>query len=148
MIDVTLSGRVPRFFTHSLALKALEETFRATKHKPEGSVSLAFLTQPEIRRLNRKWRKIDRPTDVLSFAPPAPEGSSTVRERVWGDLFLAPAYIRHEAETRKISFEEELLRNVVHGMLHLFGYDHATPVDESRMFGLQEPVISKLIQSV
>ena len=148
MIDVTFSGRAPTFFTRPLAVKALEATFRAVKKPLTGSVSLVFLTQPAIRKLNRKWRKIDRPTDVLSFAPAAEEVSTGSKEKVWGDLFLAPAYIRHEAETRKILFEEELLRNVIHGMLHLFGYDHATPVDESRMFGIQEKVISKIVQYV
>ena len=148
MIDVTFSGRVPSFFTRDLAVKVLEETFRGAKQKVKGAVSLVFLSQPEIQKLNRKWRKINRPTDVLSFAPTEDGGSLTGPERVWGDLFLAPAYIRHEAESRKITFEEELLRNVVHGMLHLFGYDHATPVDESRMFGIQERVIRKMIQYV
>lgn len=95
-----------------------------------------------MRQLNRRWRKKNRPTDVLSFAP---SDLPTGAVKVWGDVILCPSYIRTEARRRGIAFREELLRVTIHGMLHLFGYDHATVRDERRMFGIQERALTRVL---
>jgi probable rRNA maturation factor len=71
-----------------------------------------------MRRLNHRYRGHDRPTDVLAFALPAPDGS------LLGDLYVCPAVARAEARERGIPVGEELTRLLVHGTLHLLGYDH------------------------
>jgi probable rRNA maturation factor len=68
--------------------------------------------------------------------------------RYWGDIFIAPVYVRKESERRAISFHEELLRVMIHGMLHLMGYDHATKREEREMFGLQEHALHRVINVV
>lgn len=140
MIDVSISGSRPRSVGADEVTYALACTFRAARIAPKGSVSVAFVTDDAMRKLNRRWRRKDRTTDVLSFAPPALPASSAPRE--WGDIFVSPAYVRTEARRRSIAFREETLRVIVHGMLHLMGYDHATDREETEMFTLQEQSVA------
>jgi probable rRNA maturation factor len=80
----------------------------------------------------------------LSFAP----ADIALPRRVpkqWGDLIVSSDFVRRDADRRGIAFREELLRVTIHGMLHLFGYDHATRADEKRMFGLQERIVQEVM---
>lgn len=78
-----------------------------------------------MRGLNIRWRGVDRSTDVLSFPLYSsarefpPEGDFPL-----GDIVIDPSVARRQAEERGIALEEELRRLVVHGLLHLLGYDH------------------------
>lgn len=98
----------------------------------------------KIHEINREYRGIDRPTDVISFA---------FNDEVEGEVkiignpinFLGEIYINHErakeqAEELNQSFEKEMCFLFVHGLLHLLGYDHMTKEDEEVMFGLQRKV--------
>lgn len=147
MIDVTFHGRPPAGVAPSLVRKAFRETFRATRRPERGSVSLAFVSDGQIRTLNRQWRKKDKPTDVLSFAPVALPGSSRDTHN-WGDIFVAPTTVRKEAKRRGIAFPEECLRVSIHGLLHLMGYDHPTDAEEFRMFSIQERALARTLSSV
>lgn len=71
-----------------------------------------------MRALNRRWKDADRPTDVLSFALVGPAGALT------GDIYICRAVAAREAASRRLPVRQELLRLVVHGTLHLLGYDH------------------------
>lgn len=71
-----------------------------------------------MRRLNHRHTGKDRPTDVLAFTLPSPDGS------IVGDIYVCPAVARTEARQRGIPAREELIRLVIHGTLHVLGYDH------------------------
>lgn len=145
MIHVHVSGRVPQQFPVSLASKAVEATFRKAKQNARGAVGIRFVSESEITSLNDQYRKKRKPTDVLSFSAQEsafPVGVSSDVE--WGDIFICSSYARREADRRGILFQEELVRLISHGMLHLLGYDHATEADEHRMFGLQEDVVQRV----
>ncbi len=86
------------------------------------------MSSREITRLNREHRGIDAPTDVLSF--PVDEAGPTPGPRELGDVVICP---KHTAD---------LSEAVVHGVLHLCGYDHET--DEGEMLALQERVVAEL----
>lgn len=96
----------------------------------QASVSVSFIGEWRMRRLNRVYRGIDRPTDVLSFA-----------SEDLGDVFLCPSYIRRQARRFAVSYQEECTRLLIHGILHLAGYDHVTKREAGRMFGLQEKLL-------
>lgn len=98
----------------------------------------------KIHEINRDYRGIDRPTDVISFA---------FNDDVEGEVkiignpinFLGEIYINYERAKEQAvelaqSFEKEMCFLFVHGILHLLGYDHMTPEDEEIMFGLQRKV--------
>ncbi len=99
-------------------------------------VSIAFVTNSVIRRINRKFLGHDYATDVLSF----PLGDDP-----WGELVVSAEYARAEARKRGIPVEEELLRYVAHGVLHLLGYDDRHPAAKKRMWRRQEEEVRKVV---
>ena len=87
------------------------------------------MTDPAIRELNRRYRNRDTPTDVLSF-PLADE----VCPDLLGDVVISVDTLRRQARRRKRSVADELLRLLIHGILHLLGYDHeVSPAEAQRM---------------
>ena len=141
MIDVYLQGRLPSILTAEEVVEAFRAAAKAIKKPSRGSVSIVFVTPTEMQRLNRTWRKKDKRTDVLSFTSSEDFPAPREEEKAIGELFLDAGFIREEAKRRKITFHEELIRNIVHGALHLYGYDHATLEEEKVMFGIQERVV-------
>jgi probable rRNA maturation factor len=121
------------------ALKKIPKKRRVGK---ANELEVAFLSEKAIRRLNRTYRKKDRPTDVLSFEGAAGTGQV-------GQLALCWQVIRRQAKELEIPETEELERMVIHGVLHLLGYDHEKSRAEARrMFALQEKILSQLRSKV
>jgi probable rRNA maturation factor len=108
------------------------------------SVSIAFVTDAAIRKINRRFLNHDFATDVLSFplGPTKGEGSGG---DLFGELVISAEYAFSEAAKRKIPVEEELLRYVVHGLLHLLGYDDHAPAARARMWKRQELELRKVL---
>ncbi|HYM42775.1 MAG TPA: rRNA maturation RNase YbeY [Steroidobacteraceae bacterium] len=87
----------------------------------------------ESRRLNARYRGLDTPTNVLSF-PPAPlPAADRALTRPLGDLVICPRVLRGEAHARALSLRAHWAHLVVHGTLHLIGYDHERAADARRM---------------
>jgi probable rRNA maturation factor len=103
-------------------------------------LSFAFVGVARIRELNRRWRGADRPTDVLAFPLEQPGGALT------GDVYICRTVAEREAAARKLPLREELLRLVVHGTLHVLGYDHpeGTGRTRSSMWRRQERYLACL----
>lgn len=108
-------------------------------------VSIHLIGKRKMTTLNSTYRGIFAPTDVLSFS--AQEGDSIGVEQTvdYGDIFICPEYIQKQATYYGVSFEQEFFRMVVHGLLHLFGYDHEKEKDAERMFGIQETLLNGII---
>lgn len=83
----------------------------------KGEIELSFATEDKVRELNRRYRKKDRPTDVLSFAYGEKEG-------LLGEVIICREVARKNAPLFGNSYRRELKRLVVHGVLHVLGYDH------------------------
>ncbi|WP_028125267.1 rRNA maturation RNase YbeY [Eremococcus coleocola] len=113
-------------------------------------VDISIVTNEAIHELNRDYRNIDRPTDVLSFAleetaEDDPFGQIDMSEELGiflGDIIISFPKIQEQATEYGHSFERELAFLAVHGFLHLNDYDHQSPDQEKEMFGLQEEVLS------
>lgn len=118
---------------------AAEEALRTGDSMPEGEISVSFVSEQEIRELNLQYVGIDGPTDVIAFEL---GGKGTLL----GDIYIAPEVARHRAAEWDVTVSEELLRLVVHGVLHVLGHDHPSGDDrlESTMFRLQEEVLRRL----
>jgi probable rRNA maturation factor len=93
-------------------------------------LAVRTVTQPEMRRLNRDYRGSDKPTNVLSFPAVAAPG---VRPLPLGDVVICPAVLRREAIAQGKALEAHWAHLVVHGVLHLAGYDHEDDGDARRM---------------
>lgn len=121
-----------------------------------GEVELTFVDNERIHELNRDYRGIDRPTDVLSFAmnesldgeleivyaPEEGEEHETVPD-VLGDIIISVTRAKEQAEDYGHSLEREIGFLFVHGFLHLLGYDHQDEASEAEMMGKQEHVLSQ-----
>ena len=105
--------------------------------------SIIFVDEKEIQKINKEYRNIDKVTDVISFAF---EDNSDVRYndiRVLGDIYVCIPRMKEQAINYGHSEKRELSFLVVHGLLHLLGYDHQNEEEEKVMFGLQEEVLNE-----
>jgi probable rRNA maturation factor len=106
----------------------------------DGEVSVVLTDDAAIRALNRDWRKIDKPTNVLSF--PAPDSPGT--EKMFGDIVIAYETLAHECDEEDRIFLHHLSHLAVHGFLHLIGYDHQTDSDADAMEALESKIMIAL----
>ena len=120
--------------------------------KDEFELDISIVNNDEIHRLNREFRSIDRPTDVLSFAMEevSEEDDLDIDLKMFeeltrhlGDIIISIDKVKEQAEEYQHSVDRELGFLVVHGFLHLNGYDHQTPEEEKEMFSIQEKVLER-----
>lgn len=106
-------------------------------------ISLVFTGDDDIRTVNEAWRGQDKPTNVLSFPafPLIPGGQPGP---MLGDIVLAEETLRREALDLGIGFDDHLTHLLVHGFLHLFGYDHVTEEEATVMEGLETRILAEL----
>lgn len=114
----------------------------------EIELSIHFVDIAEIHSINKKYRDTDRPTDVISFA--IEDGDETVFEQFEdiveedvGDLFICLEVVADHAKEYGHSLDRELGYTIVHGILHLNGYDHIEKDDEEKMISLQEKILTE-----
>ncbi len=141
-----LATRLPPELHDQDLTRAAEALSRVLRIKQPLEISLSFATPQKIQVLNKVYRQKDRPTDVLSFSSREGALPKEVQAQTasWGDVVICPAYAKQEAKRRGLSLHEELVRLLVHGVLHLAGYDHATEAEELKMFRLQERLVEEL----
>ncbi len=128
--------RIPRKNLLAFATKALEvlKKDHATQMR-DGSLTLVFVTKPGIRKINKQFRKKDKATDVLSFS--SDEGL--------GELLLCYEVIQAYAKEHGVRVQDELTYVVLHGILHLLGYEHEESEKQAReMFQLQDQLYNRL----
>ena len=94
-----------------------------------------------IHKINKEYRGIDRPTDVISFALEDDKQIDLPDLRVLGDIYISYDKVISQAKEYGHSNKRELCFLAVHGLLHLLGYDHMTKDDEIKMFGLQKELL-------
>lgn len=103
--------------------------------------SIVFLNDEEIHNMNREYRGVDRITDVISFAFEDNENLRYNDIRMLGDIYVCIPQMKRQAKSYGHSEKRELSFLVIHGLLHLLGYDHMNPKDEKKMFALQELIL-------
>lgn len=110
------------------------------KLKIDGAFSITFIDDEKMHEMNLKYRGIDRTTDVLSFA--LNDGETILEEvNLLGDIFISIPKMKRQAAEYNHSEKRELSFLVIHGLLHLLGYDHQDKKSEEEMFGLQKEVL-------
>ena len=105
--------------------------------------NVIIIDNDRIRELNRKYRNIDRETDVISFALEDDKTFNLEEIRVLGDIYISIEKARSQALEYGHSFKRELSFLAIHGFLHLLGYDHMEKEDEEIMFKKQEEVLAR-----
>lgn len=125
-------------------------------NQPEAALTLVITDNTTVQQLNRDYRGVDAPTDVLSFSnqddPPVADSAPTIHglpdevaaalNAYLGDIIIAYPYAAQQAARYQNSVSAELRLLAVHGLLHLLGYDHGTPDEEAAMWTLQREILT------
>lgn len=121
--------------------KVLKRTLKLEKVK-NSIFSVILVDEDTIRKINREYRKIDKVTDVISFAFEDNDKKVYNKVRILGDIFICIPRMQRQAKEYGHSETRELAFLGVHGLLHLLGYDHMQKEDEEIMFSKQELVLN------
>ena len=108
----------------------IHTTMQLLKIEDDIELSCIIVDDEEIHRINREYRNIDRPTDVISFALEDDKSFNRTDIRVLGDIYISIDKVRSQSVEYGHSFKRELYFLAVHGFLHLLGYDHMEKDDE------------------
>jgi len=111
--------------------------------KMETEVSLVFTDDESIRAINAEWRQKDKATNVLSF-PAFPITPGKMPGPMLGDIIIARETVEREAAELEKPFDDHLTHLMVHGFLHLFGYDHMNNAEAEIMEGLETRILADL----
>ena len=127
-----------------LARTAVAAAMAGARAEDDCEVAVLFTDDSAIAAINAEWRGKDRPTNVLSFPTPddlpVPEGES----RPLGDVVLAHGVITREAEEQGKTLRDHTAHLIVHGVLHLLGYDHETDAEAEEMERLEAKILKEL----
>lgn len=150
--DVAMSNNMQKLFKHIIKTANKYSKFNQKRFE----VSLSFVSPEEIRELNKKTRNIDKQTDVLSFPninlkPMAKIKIKDFKDDInpethnlmLGDIIICEQVAKENAENFGHSYERELCYLVLHGFLHLLGFDHMEEDDKKIMRALEEAVLKK-----
>lgn len=116
-----------------------KKQIRQKKHLKKSEITCVFLNKSEMKILNNNFRKKNKPTDVLSFQP--------LDSNSMGELVFCLDVLTLQAKKQKHSLSFEFLYMLIHGILHLLGYDHELSKKEEKiMFSLQDLIFAKMTQ--
>ena len=156
MIICEVSGEGwPLFDWDSLAIHAVTATIAATPNADLATtpatveISIRLTSDEEVHTLNRQYRQQDKVTNVLSFPMVQPDlinmlANTDDGEVLLGDIVLAFETCAREAEARGVPLEDHATHLIVHGVLHLLGYDHMTDADADAMETIEHDVMATL----
>lgn len=110
-------------------------------------ISIVLTDNNTIKNLNNQWRRKNKATDVLSF--PINEKPPAYKYTVLGDIVISIPYAKKQAKEIGFTEKEEILRLLIHGILHLLGYDHETSKEDAEiMFNLQDKIFDAVKNSL
>jgi probable rRNA maturation factor len=129
---------------HDLVSRAIGEAVVAANPPlaPEAELSLVFTDDAHVRELNRRYREKDAATNVLSF--PAARANPKIFGPLLGDLVFAAETIARESTVEGLTIDHHLTHLVVHGFLHLLGYDHENDADATVMENQETAILARL----
>ena len=140
-----MAAEAPHHGLRSTTLRALLGDALRALGRPRAAVSLVLVTDAFIRNLNRDYREVDRPTDVLSFPLAGPGDPDGAREPAFlGEVYVSVDRARAQARAARRPYALEVAHLAVHGLLHLLGHDHATPAGRRRMAALERRLLRSL----
>lgn len=142
MIHVKSKPGLQVSISHRLLKKAAQQTLeRQTIPKPH-AMTILLSDDSQLQTLNRDYLEIDAPTDVLSF--PSGEIDLETGEKYLGDVIISVSRAEQQAKSAGHPIEAEAQLLVVHGVLHLLGFDHALAGEKARMWKVQGEILKSL----
>ncbi len=143
MYRIIIQTESTRTFVPS-AVKIKQWAKAALRHKVRrGELAIRLVDKKEIQHLNRTYRHKDKPTNVLSFRADLPKAVK-MKLPLLGDLVICSEIVNEEAEKQHKSKEAHWAHIVIHGSLHLLGYDHETAAEARAMEGKEVRLLKSL----
>jgi probable rRNA maturation factor len=142
MITVQVKGSLKLQLEKSILIKAAQVTLEFASHPNQTDATIVLGNDTLLCKLNRQYRGVDATTDVLSF--PSGEIDPDTAGLYLGDVIISLPQARRQAATENHPIQDELQLLVVHGILHLLGYDHLDNADKKRMQYIQDKVLKTL----
>ena len=141
MIEI---NNLTNFQIDEIFLKKVAKKVFQGENKKEGELSIALVGPAIIKKLNKKYRGQNQPTDVLSFSQSPTSNFQCLRVGL-GEIIICPQQIRKNAKKFKTDFEKELIFVLIHGILHLLGYEHEESGEKAKKMNEREKYyISKI----
>ena len=135
-MECLIYNRVKQNVLTDVEIKQLVRKILTQFKNLDKDLSIQFVSEKKIRELNKKYRNVDKVTDVLSFDL---EGDDL------GDIFICFSQIKKQAKIYQVAAKEELVRMITHGVLHLLGFDHQKKAAERKMFLAQEKIVKNFL---
>lgn len=129
-------------FSKDVVERAAQAALEHESQPLDSELSIILTNDARLHELNLNYLGIDAPTDVLSF--PASETDPETGARYMGDILISVPRAQTQAEAAGHSLEAEVQLLVVHGVLHLLGYDHAEPEEKAHMWKAQAEILERL----
>ena len=147
-MNVLLLGKAPRKQADMTLLKKAVRLALGRYAARPGELCVVFLSDAEIRKLNRRFLAKDRATDVLAFRYEDPGFPRTRRsEAPFGDVYIGFEQAKRQAQELRHALLDELATLATHGTLHLLGFDDHSAAERKTMFERQDRLVRKLLKS-
>jgi len=130
----------------TVQIKKIVEFLSKNERKIKGEVEINIIGNKEIKKINKVYRGIDSPTDVLSFA--WQEEKSLKNSNFLGQIYLSVQRIKTQSKEYKVSEKEEFSRMLIHGLMHLVGFDHQKEGEAKKMFQKQEGYLKEILKMI
>jgi probable rRNA maturation factor len=144
-MELIVQSRFPVTTPLILARAAAEKLLRAAG-RPNAEISVVLVDDAAIHALNRDWRGMDKPTDVLSW--PLAEDAPAGTEDALGDVVISLDTARRQAQARGWTLEEETALLLVHGILHLLGHEDETETGADAMRAIERQILGRPLEKV
>ena len=129
-MPVEIAHRGPGKKLPGRRLRKIAEAILIIVGRAEAELSLALIGNADMRKLNARYRRKDYPTDVLSFPV---DGKLPAPNRLLGDVIISVEKAREQARERGRTRDEEMVTLLIHGIVHLLGYDHERSAKDARV---------------
>ena len=143
MNEITITNETDEYVDKDLLNKVADYAMMS-EDVNNGVVNIIIVDNKKIREINKEYRKIDKETDVISFALEDDDTFIELPIRVLGDIYISIDRVKSQAKDYGHSEKREICFLTVHGILHLLGYDHMNASDEKVMFSKQEKILDEL----
>lgn len=143
MNEITITNETDEYVDEALLNKVADYAMMS-EDVNNGVVNIIIVDNKKIREINKEYRKIDKETDVISFALEDDDTFIELPIRVLGDIYISIDKVKVQASEYGHSEKREICFLVVHGILHLLGYDHMNTSDEKVMFSKQDKILDEL----
>ena len=143
VMSIGIFNKTEEKIDKSFVRKVVKHTLKKMEAE-KSEVNIIFVGLEEIHEINKTYRNVDRPTDVISFALEDTDDVTVYEERVLGDIYICLDKVHEQAKEYGHTEIREMAFLIVHGLLHLLGYDHMIKEEEKIMFGLPEEILNEM----